>query len=400
MAQESHAFITTSDRDGSVVHLLNDLFYQAAEEGWSDLHFETELDQSMRIRARILGRLTELETVKPHEAILILAKLRYRSKLAVDETRKEQDGRFVQEIEGRRVEIRLNIVPTVNGNSAVCRLLDSKNAGMPIENLGMPPTVEALYRWALQQKEGAILAGGPTGSGKTTTLYAGIGAISRPDNKFITAEDPVEFVLPGIQQIPVGSGTGRTFASAIRAMMRQDPDDILIGEIRDEETAQMAARAAITGHKVLASIHANSANGVYSRLHDLGLPVHLMKAAIRVVFAQRIIKCVCPQCAQPQPVQYPEMLQDSGLPVPDSEMIGSGCDRCRGNPGYASRRVLFEAIKYDQAYRDALGDQEAMLAAAKKQPQFAPLITWGARLVHEGVTNSKALFEGLSDVSD
>ncbi|PKY11837.1 type II secretion system protein E [Acidithiobacillus marinus] len=400
MAQESHAFISTSDRDGSVVHLLNDLFYQAAEEGWSDLHFETELDQSMRIRSRILGRLTTLETVKPHEGILILAKLRYRSKLAVDETRKEQDGRFVQEIEGRRVEIRLNIVPTVNGVSAVCRLLDSKNAGMPIENLGMPPEVESLYRWALQQKEGAIIAGGPTGSGKTTTLYAGIGAISRPDNKFITAEDPVEFVLPGIQQIPVGSGTGRTFASAIRAMMRQDPDDILIGEIRDEETAQMAARAAITGHKVLASIHANSANGVFSRLQDLGLPIHLMKAAIRVVFAQRIIKCVCPHCAQPQPVQYPEMLQDSGLPIPDSEMIGAGCEHCRGNPGYASRRVLFEAIKYDQAYRDALGDQEAMLAAAQKQPQFAPLTTWGARLVHEGVTNSKALFEGLSDVSD
>lgn len=399
MARESHAFLSTSDRDGSVTGLLNDMFYQAAEEGWSDLHFETEMDQSMRIRARILGALTTLEIVRPHDAILVLAKLRYRAKLAVDETRKEQDGRFVQEIEGRRVEIRLNIVPTVNGISAVCRLLDSKNAGLPIENLGMPESVEALYRWALKQKEGAIIAGGPTGSGKTTTLYAGIGATSRTDNKFITAEDPVEFVLPGIQQIPVGAGTGRSFASAIRAMMRQDPDDILIGEIRDEETAQMAARAAITGHKVLASIHANSANGVFSRLQDLALPVHLMRAALRVVFAQRIIKCVCPHCAQPQPIQYPEMLQDANLPIPDSEMIGSGCERCLG-VGYASRRVLFEAVRYDKPYRDALGDEEAMLAAAQKQPQFAPMITWGVRLVHEGVTNSKALFEGLSDVSD
>lgn len=400
MAQESQAFLSTSDRDGPVTDLLNDLFHQGAEDGWSDLHFETQLDQSMRIRARIRGTLTELEVISPHKAILLLAKLRYRSKLPVDETRKEQDGRFVQEIEGRRVEVRLNIVPTVNGVSAVCRLLDSKNAGLPIEKLGMPTAVEALYRWALQQKEGAIIAGGPTGSGKTTTLYAGIGAISRPDNKFITAEDPVEFVLPGIQQIPVGSGTGRSFASAIRAMMRQDPDDILIGEIRDEETAQMAVRAAITGHKVLASIHANSANGVYARLHDLGLPIHLMKAAIRVVFAQRIIKCVCPHCAQAQPVQYPEIFEGSGVPVPDTEMIGNGCEHCHATPGYASRRVLFEAIRYDKDYREALGDEEAMLAAAQKQPQFGRLITWGGRLVHEGITNSKALFEGLSDVED
>lgn len=407
MAKDSLAFLSVNDRDVPVVSLLNDLFYQAAEDGWSDLHFETQADQTMRIRARIRGSLAELETISAQEALLLITKLRYRANLAIDDIRNFQDGRFTQEINGRRVEVRLSIAPTVHGVSAVCRLLDSKNAGLPIDKLGMPPEVEKLYRWALQQREGGILSGGPTGSGKTTTLYAGIAEIYTPQRKFITAEDPVEYILEGIDQIPVGAGTGRTFATAIRSMLRQDPDDILIGEIRDEETAQMAMRAAMTGHKVLASIHANSAIGVHFRLSDLGVPTHLMKSALKVAFAQRIVMTVCPHCREQKPVQFPEVFEKTGVPCPDTEWMGRGCEQCQGTPGYSGRRVIFEAIRYDKKYRDALGDgrsktadEEAMLIAASEQPQYAPLRTWGARYILEGITNSQAIYWALSDVED
>lgn len=398
MSRESLAFLSTSDRDVPVVNLLNDLFHQAAQEKWSDLHFETQENQSMRIRARIRGRLRVLETISDHQAILLITKLRYRAKLAIDETRKEQDGRFTQEVEGRRVGVRLSITPTIHGFSAVCRLLDSENSGIAIEKLGMPPEVEKLYRWGLGQREGAILCAGPTGSGKTTTLYAGVAILNREDSKFITAEDPVEYTQDGLQQVPVGFGTGRTFASVVRTMMRQDPDDILVGEIRDEDTAIMTMRAAMTGHKALASIHANSAPETYFRLENLGVPKHLMAVAIRVVIAQRIVRTICPHCREQRPVEFPEFFRGTGIACPEFEWIGSGCEHCAETPGYAGRRVLFEAIRFNQAMRRALGDPEAMMAAAQEQPQYKPLRVWGAQYIVDGITNTREVVRELSDV--
>ena len=399
MAVVAKAFISTNDRDKALTATMNELFETAARKRWSDLHFESLEDGSTEIRTRIRGRLSVVAVISPGEANLLVNKLRYRANLDVADTRHEQDGRFVQEFEGRRIDIRLNIVPTNFGYSAVVRLLDSANAGLPIEKLFMPSGVEDAFRWALSQREGLILTAGPTGSGKTTTLYSGMNALNTPDVKIVTAEDPVEYTLHRVQQIPVGPGTGRTFASALRAMMRQDPDKILVGEIRDEETGAIAMRAGMTGHLVMASLHANSGTESYFRLDDLKIPKHIIAASVKLFLAQRVIATVCPHCKAASEVLNPEVFTGSGVAVPDQEWIGKGCEDCIGT-GYADRRAIFEAIKMTKSYRAALGDQEAMEAAARLQPQYATLQTAGCNLIVAGVTNSleitRALSEGLA----
>jgi type II secretory ATPase GspE/PulE/Tfp pilus assembly ATPase PilB-like protein len=263
----------------------------------------------------------------------------------------------------------------------------------------MPNEVEAAFRWALSQREGLVLNAGPTGSGKTTTLYAGLNSKNTEDVKIITAEDPVEYILKRVQQIPVGSGTGRTFATALRAMMRQDPDIILVGEIRDTETGSIAMRAGMTGHLVMASIHANSSLETYFRLVDLDIPSHIIAASVRLFIAQRIVQTVCPDCREKAPVALPEVFEGSGVEVPDWEWVGKGCENCDGT-GYDNRMAIFEAIKMTRAFRAAMGDEQAMEAAAKLQPQYQSLRTAGCRLIVSGETNSleidRALSEGMS----
>lgn len=394
------SFISTNDRDRRITDRLNEIFAMAAGKRWSDIHFESLEDGSAEVRVRIRGKLKQLEIVHPDDAKLLINKLRYRANLDVSDTRHEQDGRFVQEFEGRRIDVRLNIVPTNFGYSAVVRLLDSANAGVPIEKLQMPSAVEAAFRWALSQREGLVLNSGPTGSGKTTTLYAGLNSKNTEDVKIITAEDPVEYILKRVQQIQVGSGTGRTFASALRAFMRQDPDIILVGEIRDTETGSIAMRAGMTGHLVMASIHANSSLETYFRLHDLEIPPHIIGASVRLFIAQRIVQTVCQSCREKAPVVLPEVFAGSGVEAPDWEWVGKGCEDCDGT-GYDNRMAIFEAIKMTSAFRAALGDEKAMEAAAKLQPQYQSLRTAGCNLIVSGETNSleidRALSEGLAE---
>ncbi|MBU2740934.1 MULTISPECIES: GspE/PulE family protein [Acidithiobacillus] len=394
------SFISTNDRDRRITGRLNEIFAMAAGKRWSDIHFESLEDGSAEVRVRIRGKLKQLEIVHPDDAKLLINKLRYRANLDVSDTRHEQDGRFVQEFEGRRIDVRLNIVPTNFGYSAVVRLLDSANAGVPIEKLQMPEGVEAAFRWALSQREGLVLNGGPTGSGKTTTLYAGLNSKNTEDVKIITAEDPVEYILKRVQQIQVGSGTGRTFASALRAFMRQDPDIILVGEIRDTETGSIAMRAGMTGHLVMASIHANSSLETYFRLHDLEIPPHIIGASVRLFIAQRIVQTVCQTCREKAPVALPEVFAGSGIEAPDWEWVGKGCEDCDGT-GYDNRMAIFEAIKMTRAFRAALGDEKAMEAAAKLQPQYQSLRTAGCNLIVSGETNSleidRALSEGMAE---
>ena len=302
----------------------------------------------------------------------------------------------MQECHGRRIDVRYNRVTTTNGFSKVTRLLDSANAGKPIEDLSMPPAVEQMFRAALALREGLILTTGPTGSGKTTTLYAGLGHLNQVIRKIITAEDPVEYRMERAQQIPVGQGTGRTFHTALRAMMRQDPDIILVGEIRDQETAVAAMRAGMTGHLVLSTLHANSAVDTYFRLEDLGVPRHILAASVKIIIAQRIIKIVCPHCAEEHPVEFPEFFTSWGMEPPETEMVGAGCEACSG-VGYISRMALFECIRMTKEFRDALGDREAMQRVADRQPQYQPLAKTALDLVLQKKTNSRALVEGLSD---
>lgn len=400
MSVVTKAFISTNDRDRRITVRLNEIFAQSIDKRWSDIHFESLEDGRAEIRTRIRGNLKVLDVISSEDASLLINKLRYRANLDVSDTRNEQDGRFVQEFEGRRIDVRLNIVHTNFGYSAVVRLLDSANAGVPIEKLQMPAGVEAAFRWALNQREGLVLNSGPTGSGKTTTLYSGLNARNTPEVKIITAEDPVEYILHRVQQIPVGQGTGRTFATALRAMLRQDPDIILVGEIRDHETGSIAMRAGMTGHLVMASIHANSSMETYSRLDDLGIPKHIIAASVRLFVAQRIVKTVCANCKEQSEIILPEVFAESGVQIPDFEWIGKGCDQCDGT-GYDNRMAIFEAIKMTRAFRDALGDKEAMEAAAQLQEQYQSLQTAGCRLIVSGKTNSqeidRALSEGLAN---
>ena len=543
---EVNRFISTSDHDQDVVDFLNTVYDKAAEKGWSDLHFETLLNGDIEVRARILGQLSIIETLPKHMAHTLDIKMRYRCDLDVADNRLEQDGRFMQECHGRRIDVRYNRVTTTNGFSKVTRLLDSANAGKPIEDLSMPPAVEQMFRAALALREGLILTTGPTGchakghpilmddgrlqrniirniedivvgnlvmgpdgsprsvlklhrgigrmvcimpahgapftvnedhilalkrvdagafntremlylsvrewmmkpadfqenhhlcyalqsrettafqaedagighyygfeldgdhlyvdgnfmvhhnSGKTTTLYAGLGHLNQVIRKIITAEDPVEYRMERVQQIPVGQGTGRTFHTALRAMMRQDPDIILVGEIRDQETAVAAMRAGMTGHLVLSTLHANSAVDTYFRLEDLGVPRHILAASVKIIIAQRIIKIVCPHCAEEHPVEFPEFFTSWGMEPPETEMVGAGCEACSG-VGYISRMALFECIRMTKEFRDALVDREAMQRVADRQPQYQPLAKTALDLVLQKKTNSRALVEGLSD---
>ena len=393
---EVNRFISTSDHDQDVVDFLNAVYDKAAEKGWSDLHFETLLNGDIEVRARILGQLSIIETLPKHMAHTLDIKMRYRCDLDVADNRLEQDGRFMQECHGRRIDVRYNRVTTTNGFSKVTRLLDSANAGKPIENLYMPPAVEQAFRAALTLREGLILTTGPTGSGKTTTLYAGLGHLNQVIRKIITAEDPVEYSMERAQQIPVGQGTGRTFHTALRAMMRQDPDVILVGEIRDQETAVAAMRAGMTGHLVLSTLHANSAVDTYFRLEDLGVPRHILAASVKIIIAQRIIKIVCPHCAEEHPVEFPEFFTSWGMEPPETEMVGAGCEACSG-VRYISRMALLECIRMTKEFRDALGNREAMQRVADSQPQYEPLAKTALDLVLQKKTNSSALVEGLSD---
>jgi type II secretory ATPase GspE/PulE/Tfp pilus assembly ATPase PilB-like protein len=399
MAVVTTEFISSSERERRVVGVLNDLYLQGARNGWGDIHFESEEDGSMLVRVRQDGMMLERARFAEHEVSVVVNKFRYRANLDVSDTRHEQDGRFVQICDDRRIDVRLSIIPTIFGYSIVTRLLDSKKAGMPIEQLGMSEETEKAFRYALSQNEGLILTGGPTGSGKTTTLYAALNVLNTNYRKIVTAEDPVEYILKGVQQCPVGSGTGRSFASALRAMMRQNPNVILIGEIRDEETAQMAMRASLTGHLVLATIHANTPLDTIHRLEDLGVSPQLLVSSVRIILAQRILQLVCTECAQRAPLVDPSLFTRYGLEPPKFEMVGSGCSSCF-NTGYRYRRAIYEAAVMNKDLRSGIKDglgREALMGTLKKQPQHEPLIVAGLRLVIDGKTNTSELLRALSD---
>lgn len=402
MAVVTTQFLCGSDRERRMTGVLNALYEQGAGLGWGDVHFESQEDGSVIVRARQDGVMIEVERFQDHEATILINKFRYRANLDVSDTRHEQDGRFVQECHGRRIDVRLNIVPTIFGYSIVTRLLDSENSGMPIERLGMSRLVEQAFRDALQQSEGLILTGGPTGSGKTTTLYAALNLLNTPDRKVMTAEDPVEYIQKGIQQIPVGDGTGRTFASAIRAMMRQNPNTILVGEIRDEETGQAAIRASLTGHLVLATIHANSGIETLYRLEDLGVSPRLVANSVRLILGQRLLRQVCPACAEDRPVKDAELFHRWGVEPPETEKVGPGCSACHGT-GYKGRQAIYEAVVMTRQLRSAINvgagknDLEEIL---KKQPQYRKLFASACDLVAAGVTNTAEILKVLSDAED
>jgi type II secretory ATPase GspE/PulE/Tfp pilus assembly ATPase PilB-like protein len=398
--KEPDEFISTSSGDGRVVALLNDVFREAARTGASDIHLQDGDDDAV-VRFRVDGALREARRLTKREMSDVDAKMRMKASVSPSE-RKPMDGRIFIAVDDRVVDIRVSWLPIRTGMSIVCRLLDQANATRRIDDVDMSTSVRRVINETLAEPNGLFLVSGPTGSGKTSTLYAMLNRVNTPDRKIITVEDPVEYRLAGACQVnverpkvgPGGHSTERgvTFASALRAILRQDPDVILIGEIRDAETAKIAVESALTGHLVLSTIHANDAPSTLTRLLDLGVDPFTLGAALRAVVAQRLLPRLC-ACARythiPDETARWMSNANPGLSItPGSQFPEKvGCEAC-AQSGYRGRVPVIELVKSDVGLRDAVATRELqhIERAAHHQAQHETLMQAGLRLAAEGKT--------------
>ncbi len=372
-----------------VVRLLNSILHRAIRDRASDIHFEV-YDGDFRIRYRVDGALYEVEAPPQHLAVPLVARIKVMSDLDIAETRMPQDGRIELSIDGRPVDLRVATLPGIAGESCVLRVLDRSAVQLDLSVLGMNKDEEDLLRRLVALPHGIVLITGPTGSGKTTTLYAMLQEANEPGTKIITAEDPVEYDIDGIVQVAVNDEIGVTYAKVLRTMLRQDPDKILIGEIRDAETAQTAVEASLTGHTVLSTLHTNDAPSAVTRLVDIGVETFMITATLEAVVAQRLVRRVCSSCKTSyQPDD--ELLRELG---PDGEVLrgatfyyGRGCDQCH-QTGYRGRIGLYEVMLMNEELRRiVLADgSTAELRAVAIRNGMRPLRQSGLVAVTEGRT--------------
>ncbi|HTN22658.1 MAG TPA: ATPase, T2SS/T4P/T4SS family [Solirubrobacteraceae bacterium] len=327
--------------DSPTVRLVRSIISQAIEQGASDLHFDPAGDH-MKVRFRVDGMMAEATRIPESRAARVLSRIKILSHLDISERRLPQDGRMTLTFDDRRIDIRVTTVPLVDGESAVLRLLDPGRRPLSFAELGMGDVDRARVERALTRSHGAVLATGPTGSGKTTTLYAGLAVVNSTEKTIMTIEDPVEYRVPGVKQMQVFERAGLTFATGLRTIVRADPDIIMVGEIRDHESARIAIEAALTGHLVLSTLHTNSAPGAAARLVDMGVEPYLVASAIGCVVAQRLARKLCPHCKRPTTVPAIE----AGLAADGEVEIfePGGCKRCR-ETGYHGRIGLFEVMR-------------------------------------------------------
>jgi len=371
--------------EAPVIRLVSMLLTEALDARASDVHLEAYPD-ALRVRYRVDGVLQEAPSPPRSMAPAVISRLKVMANLDIAERRTPQDGRIRLALQDRQVDVRVSTVPTLHGESVVLRLLDKEQGTLDMSALGMSAADLARFEDVLTRPHGVVLATGPTGSGKTTTLYAALQRLRTGREKILTVEDPVEYQLAGIPQVPVNEKVGVTFASALRALLRQDPDVMLVGEIRDGETAEIATQAALTGHLVLSTLHTNDAAGALTRLVDLGVAPFLVSATVQAVLAQRLVRTVCAVCAVQVPATATER---SALGAPDLVDVrrGVGCDACRGS-GYAGRSGVYELIVLDEAMRVAItSGQGAPAVRALASAAGVPTLRDDAtRLVAEGVT--------------
>jgi len=312
------------------IRYVNAMIAQAATQRASDIHIEANADRVIQ-RVRIDGLLRDIAPPPAGLHDNIVSRLKVMAGLNIAEKRLPQDGRFRVVVEGREIDLRISIVPTLHGESVVMRLLDRANAPLDLAELGYSAALRARLEGLLALPSGMLLATGPTGSGKSSTLYAALSLLNTRERKILTIEDPVEYQLPGVNQIPVRPAIGLTFANLLRSLLRQDPDIMLVGEIRDLETARIAAQASLTGHLLLSTVHTNDAVGTITRLIDMGLEDYLVAAVLKGVVAQRLVRCLCPACREP----YGEFYR------------AVGCDACAGT-GYRGRTAICEMLVFDE----------------------------------------------------
>lgn len=345
-----------------VIRLINAVLSQAVREKASDIHIEP-FEHRVSIRFRVDGVLRDVLAPKAELGPVLVSRLKVMARLDIAEKRLPQDGRISVRLAGHAVDIRVSTIPSSFGERVVLRLLDQAAGQLNLEQLAMPAQVYQAFSRALQKPHGIILVTGPTGSGKTTTLYAGLHHINNRQRNILTIEDPVEYLLPGIGQTQVNAKVDMTFARGLRAILRQDPDVVMVGEIRDQETAAIAVQASLTGHLVLSTLHTNTAIGAVTRLQDMGIEPFLLSSSIEVILAQRLVRCLCKECREPVSADLIEQ-QRFGLPEGALTYRAKGCDACNQS-GYKGRTGIYELIEVDDELRRLIHDgagEQTMLA--------------------------------------
>ena len=375
--------------EGPVIRLVNLIITRAIELRASDIHFEPFEDQ-FRVRYRIDGVLHDVESPPKRLQAAIASRVKIMAKLNIAERRLPQDGRIMLRVKGKEIDFRVSSIPTIHGESIVLRILDKSSIVLDIETLGFPEDTLGGFADLIQRPHGIILVTGPTGSGKTTTLYCALEKINSPEKKIITVEDPVEYQLKGINQIQVKPAIGLTFANSLRSIVRQDPDVILIGEIRDAETAEIAIHSALTGHLVLTTLHTNDAPSAITRLIDMGTEDYLLSSTVIGILAQRLVRVACPFCQvpySPSPAVLKEMKLNSsdlaGLKISEVK----GCEKC-SNTGYWGRTGIYEFLKItDDIQKLILGKKDSnIIKEAARKNGLRTLREDGWLKVRQGIT--------------
>jgi type IV pilus assembly protein PilB len=384
-ADEEQVSVSGEDTEAPVIKFVHALIAEAAEMGASDIHVDPG-EKEMHVSFRIDGVLTPAATLARRKAAAIISRLKVMADMNIAERRVPQDGRFALNVEGRRVDVRAVTLPLVHGEGAYLRILDKSVAVKSLEELGMQTDEHDRFAYAIARPNGAVLVTGPTGSGKSTTLYAALKAVNDGERSILTIEDPVETRLHGVRQMQIAPKAGVTFASGLRSMLRADPDVIMVGEVRDRETAQIAVEAALTGHLVLSTLHTRDAPGALGRLIDMGIEPFLVSSAIDCVVAQRLVRLLCPHCKQPTKAS-PQALEQHGCA--DAQVFDPvGCKRC-GSTGYRGRVGLYEVMMIDEHIRQLVLDRAPLdeIAAAAERRGMRRLREDGIAKVRAGLTS-------------
>ncbi|MEX2607038.1 MAG: ATPase, T2SS/T4P/T4SS family [Kiritimatiellia bacterium] len=388
--------LSSSANAAPVIRFVNLIIYQAVQDRASDIHFEP-FEHEFKIRYRVDGALYEMSPPPKHLALPVISRIKVISGLDISERRLPQDGRIQMNIAGRPVDFRVSTLPTQFGESVVLRVLDQSAVGLELERLGMPDDVYNNFTEDINMPNGIILVTGPTGSGKTTTLYAALGRRNEVGVKILTAEEPVEYDIDGIVQVNANHRIGLTFGSILRAYLRQDPDVILVGEIRDLETAQIAIQASLTGHLVFSTLHTNDSSGAVTRMIDMGLEPFLIASTLQSVMGTRLVRTICKECKTPF---VPDDLQVKSLGL-SREIIGdnnfyygSGCDHCH-DTGYHGRRGIYEYLKITDPVRTLITERRPTVVIRDRARELGmrTLREDGIRCILDGVTTIEEIIK-------
>lgn len=396
--------LTPGAEDAPVVRLLQTVFEEAQKMRASDIHVEPQ-EKSLSIRFRIDGVLHVQTEADSKIAPALVLRLKLMSGLDISEKRLPQDGRFNIKLRGATVDVRISTMPTQHGESVVMRLLAQNTGLLQLDKLHMPPRVLERFRHAIARPSGIVLVTGPTGSGKTTTLYAAMNELNSPEKKIITVEDPVEYRLPGLNQVQVHEKIDLSFARVLRTALRQDPDIILVGEMRDQDTAEIGMRAAMTGHLVLSTLHTNDALSSPIRLLDMGVPRYMVALSIQMVLAQRLLRVICPNCSEPhapEPHEQEWLRYELGNRVSEYRYVkGRGCAHC-ANTGYQGRQAVYEFLEMTNALVEAAnhGDPNAFVQLGRQQMAGNTLRRDAVRLVTEGRTTIEEAMRVATQLED